>query len=503
MGKRKKNDSKKLSRIVINADVPEECRVALLENGRLEAFQIETSTNIQTKGNIYKGRLVNIEPALEAVFVDIGLAKNGYLPFDEIHPEYYGYSDNKERLPEMLKRGQEFLVQIVREETLNKGPAVTTYLSIPGRFLVLMPGSDQIGVSRKIEDDAERKRLKEILSECKRPEGVGLIARTVSSGETKLNIKRDLSYLLRLWQSLRKKAGGAQSPSLIYRERDVVTRFLRDYLSKDVQDIIVDNQQVFNTIKSFLKIVSPRHVANLFLYKEDIPIFTSFGIESQIEEIYKRRVALSSGGHIVIEPTEALVSIDVNSGKNVREKDIEDTALKTNLEAAEEIARQLRLRDLGGIIVIDFIDMRARSYRQQLERHLKECLKKDRARIEISKISSFGLMELVRQKINSPVQMASFHPCPYCKGMGVTRTIETLALSHMRTLKSYLIAHRDEGIKFLVLEAPSKVLFYILNNKRNELCELEKKFGLGIVVEENEALDIEEINLYPRPEKVS
>jgi ribonuclease E len=501
---KRKNDSKKPQfRIVINADAPEECRVALLENGRLEAFQLETSTNVQTKGNIYKARLVNIEPALEAVFVDIGLAKNGYLPFDEIHPEYYGYSDNKERLPEMLKRGQEFLVQIVKEETLIKGSAVTTYLSIPGRFLVLMPGSDQAGVSRKIEDDAERKRLKEILSECKRPEGVGLIARTVSSGATKLDIKRDLGYLLRLWQSLRKKAGGAQSPSLIYTDRDIVTRFLRDHLSTDVKDIVVDNQQVFNTIKSFLKIVSPRHVANLFLYKEDIPVFTSFGIESQIEEIYKRRVALSSGGHIVIEPTEALVSIDVNSGKNVREKDIEDTALKTNLEAAEEIARQLRLRDLGGIIVIDFIDMRTRSYRQQLERRLKECLKRDRARTEISKISSFGLMELVRQKISSPIQMVSFHPCPYCKGRGVERSVETLALSHMRAVMSYLIAHRDEGIKFLVLEAPSKVLFYILNNKRNELCELEKKFGLVIVAEENEALDIEEINLYPRPGKVS
>ncbi|UKL13747.1 Rne/Rng family ribonuclease [Dissulfurimicrobium hydrothermale] len=499
---KRKNDSKKAQlRIVINADAPEERRVALLENGRLEAFQLETVTNIQTRGNIYKARLVNVEPALEAAFVDIGLSRNGYLPFDEIHPEYYGYSDNKERLPEILKKGQEFLVQIVKEETPVKGPAVTTYLSIPGRYLVLMPGSDQSGVSRKIEDEAERKRVKEILSELKRPEGIGLIARTVSAGATKLDIRRDFGYLLRLWQSLRKKAGAAQAPSLLYTDRDIVTRFLRDYLSSDVRDIVVDNQQVFSTVKSFLKIVSPRHVANLFLYKEDIPIFTSFGIEPQIEEIYKRRVELPSGGHIVIEPTEALVSIDVNSGKNVKEKDIEDTALKTNIEAAEEIARQLRLRDLGGIIVIDFIDMRTRSYRQQIERRLKECLKRDRARTEISKISSFGLMELVRQKISSPVQMVTFHPCPYCKGRGVERSVETLALSHMRTIRSYLVAHRGEDIKELVFEAPSKVLFYMFNNKKGELCELEKKFNVAITAEENKSLDMEEIALYARLER--
>ena len=496
MEKKKNSHKKKELRIVINADAPEECRVALLENGRLEAFQLETTTNIQTRGNLYKSRLVNIEPALEAAFVDIGLSRNAYLQFDEIHPEYYGYSEDKERLAEILRKGQELLVQIVKEETSIKGPAVTTYLSIPGRFLVLMPGSDQTGVSRKIEDEDERKRLREIIAECKRPEGVGLIARTVSSGVTKLDIKRDLGYLLRLWQTLKKKAASAQSPSLIYTDRDIATRFLRDYLTTDVKDIIVDNQAVFNTIKSFLKIISPRHVANLFLHKEDIPVFTSFGIEAQIEEIYKRRVALPSGGHIVIEPTEALVSIDVNSGKNVREKDIEGTALKTNLEAAEEIARQLRLRDLGGLVVIDFIDMKTRSYRQELERRVKECLKTDRARTEILKISRFGMMEVVRQKISSPVQSVSFHPCTCCKGSGVERSVEALALAHMRALRSYLARKPDEARR-LVMELPPRVLFYVLNNKRRDICELEDKFGFRIVVENNEALGAEEMNISP------
>jgi len=303
---------------------------------------------------------------------------------------------------------------------------------------------------------------------------------------------------VRLWSNLRKKAQSAQAPALIYRDRDLVKRFLRDYLTSDVDEILVDRQEVYDNIKAFLRIIAPRQVATVRLYQGDVPIFSHFDLETLIDQVYQPNVSLPSGGHIVIEPTEALVSIDVNSGKNVREKNIEETALKTNLEAAEEIARQLRLRDLGGIIVIDFIDMRSRAYRQQVEKRMRKCLKKDRARTEIVRISRFGVLELVRQKIRSPVQLGSYCSCPYCHGRGVVMSVEALAIADLRRISAHLAGSHEKNSGQLVLEAPSQVVSYLLNRKRLELYNLEKNFDVEIRVEVNPNLGLEEHKLYSR-----
>ncbi|MDL1958711.1 MAG: Rne/Rng family ribonuclease [Deltaproteobacteria bacterium] len=503
MKPRKKSSKSANCQIVINMEAPEECRIGLLESGRLEAFDIETFSHTQTRGNLYKGRIVKIEPSLHAAFVDIGLPRNAYLPLTDIHPEYYGYAEDKKRIHEFLKKNQDILVQIVKEETHIKGSAVTTYISIPARYLVLMPGTAQVGVSRKIEDEEERQRLKQILKACKLPEGVGLIARTVAEGVPKAGIQKDLRYLARLWSNLRKKAQSVQAPALIYKDRDLVKRFLRDYLTSDVGEILVDRQEVYDNIKAFLRIIAPRQVATVHFYQGDVPIFSHFDLETQIDQVYQPMVSLPSGGHIVIEPTEALVSIDVNSGKNVREKNIEETALKTNLEAADEIARQLRLRDLGGIIIVDFIDMRNRTNRQQVEKRMRKCLKKDRARTEIARISRFGVLELVRQKIRSPVQLGSYCPCPYCHGRGVVMSVEALALADLRRISAHLAGGREENSGQLVLEASSQVVSYLLNHKRLELYNLEKNFDVEISVEVNPDLGLEEHKLYSRTAKTS
>ncbi len=495
MTTKKKKTHRAQAKILINMEAPEECRVALLENGRLEAFDLETLSHAPIRGNIYKARLVNIESSLHAAFVDIGLNRNAYLPLDEIHPEYYGYAEDRKKIPDFLKKGQEFVVQIVKEETHLKGAAVTTYLSIPGRYIVLTPGSEKVGVSRKIEDEAERQRLKQIIKDFKIPEGVGLIVRTASDGIPKKDIQKDLRYLLRLWQALRKKVRSARAPSLIYQDRDLVTRFLRDYLTTEVREILADDQTIYEKIRSFLKIIAPRQLATVRFYQDEDPIFTKFGVEDQIDQIYQCRVTLPSGSYVIIEPTEALVSIDVNSGKNIKEKDLEETALKTNLEAAEEIARQLRLRDLGGIIVVDFIDMRMRTHRQQLEKRMRECLKRDRARTEVSRISRFGLMELVRQKIRAPVQLGSYHTCPRCHGRGIVRSIEALALTHLRRIKSWLATKDRKELNELTLTVPLDVATYLLNLKRKTLCSLEERHKISIKVETDPSLGMEEHRL--------
>lgn len=481
-------------KIIVNMDDPEEVRVCLLEGDRLEAYQVESETWLKTRGNIYKGRITNIEPGLQAVFVDIGRARNAYLPLDDIHPDYFGNPENGKRAPELLHKGQEILVQIVKEESAMKGAAVTTYLSIPGRFLVIMPGTDQVGVSRKIEEEAERRRLKELLAELARPEGIGLIVRTVSKGMTKKEIKRDLSYLLRLWQDLKKKAQKAPTPFLLYAERDLVTRFLRDYLTSDVTEIIIDDGAACEDVRAFLKIISPKHEATVRHYDGLKPIFSHYGVEVQIESIFRRRVELPSGGSLVIEPTEALVAIDVNSGRLIHEKDFEEIAYNTNLEAAEEIARQLRLRDLAGIIVVDFIDMRHRANRIDLERRMKELLKKDKARTEVSRIGPFGLMEIVRQKIGAPVQMAQHRACPCCAGRGIVRTVESLAVTHLRALREWLAGDHGEVMKVLI-EVQPEVAFHILNAKRDVIARIEGHKGTRIHVVGNPGLGMEELRI--------
>ncbi len=381
-----------------------------------------------------------------------------------------------------------------------KGPFATTYLSIPGRYLVLMPGSTHVGVSRKIEDESERRRLKDILSTCKVPEGVGLIARTVSSGIPKRDIQKDLRYLVRLWNNLKGKVQSTKKPGVIYEDADVVTRFLRDQLTTDISEIVVDNEKIYNNIKAFLRIIAPRQVATVRLYQKDQPIFAGYGLEQQIDQIYTPLVQLPSGGHIVIEPTEAMISIDVNSGRNVNEKDIEDTALKSNLEAAEEIARQLRLRDLGGIIVVDFIDMRNRQNRLQVEKKLRECLKKDRARTEVARISKFGLLALVRQKIRAPVQTGSYIKCPCCRGRGIVKSVEALSLSHMRQITSFVARKKLVAGQTVRLEVPPAVADYMLNRKRFSLYRIEADFQIVLEIERNPDLNVEDFRLYAVPQ---
>ncbi len=498
MNAKKRKKSGKNIKILINAQAPEECRVALIENGKLEAFELEGIGYETTKGNIYKGTIENVETSLQAAFVNIGLNRNSYLPFEEIHPDYYGYAKDKHKIAKFLKKGQDILVQVVKEETSLKGAYVTTYLSIPGRFLVLMPGNPHIGVSRKIEDEKERQRLKNILKQSKLPEGVGVIARTAAFKATKTEIQKDLRYLIKLWNSLKKLAQSSTSPALLFKEQELVTRFLRDYLTKDVAEIMIDDKEVYEKIRLFLKIISPRQLNTLTLYQDERPLFERFGIEKQIEQIFQPRVELPSGGYIIIEPTEALVSVDVNSGKNIKEKDLEDTALTTNLEAAEEIARQLRLRDLGGIIVIDFIDMKSKSHRQLVERQLRESLKKDKAKTEVGKISKFGLLQLVRQKLKSPVKTISHIKCPYCKGEGLVKSVESLALLYLRLMGSRLSQKQDEKdeAKRLVLEVPPPVASYLLNKKRQEILRLENCYEINIQIEPKERLGAEEYFLY-------
>lgn len=474
-------------KVIVSVEQPELVRVALVSPEGLEAFQISSLSSRQSRGNIYKGRITNIEPSLQAVFVEIGPGKNAYLPIHDVHPEYYEYREKRDEINRSLTKGQDVLVQVVKEETPLKGPAVSTYLSIPGRYLVLMPGASQSGVSRKIEDEKERDRLKSIISECKRPEGVGLIARTASIGIPKTELKKDLTYLLRLWESIKKKVRTTPAPTILFQDREIATRFIRDYLSPKVTNIYVDNEAMFNSITAFLKLISPRHINILKLYSEPTPIFQAFGLENRIASIFESKVALPSGGYLIIEPTEALVSIDVNSGKNIKEKDLDDTALATNMEAACEVARQLRLRDLGGIIVVDFIDMRNRSYRQKLERHFRDCLKVDKAKVDVSRVSEFGLIEVVRQKLNAPVHTIAFSPCPHCNGSGRIKNLEIATLDCLRAIKSALAsditqAKKTEEPCSLIVNSHHELANHLLNNKRMELVEIEKQHGTHIVI---------------------
>jgi ribonuclease E len=473
-------------KIIINIDKKQEVRIALIKNEKVIDYRQEGIHIVKTWGNIYKGIIQHVEPSLQAAFVDIGCKKNAYLPIEDIHPEYYGAGsvtqkeDSRKKL-ENLKKGMEILVQVVKEETFTKGPAVTTYLSIPGRYLVLMPGTEGEGVSRKIEDEPSRQKIKDILKKFQRPEGVGVIART-SAIEAKFNdLKNDFKYLVKLWDELKIKVAESPTPSVIYTDRGLIERFLRDNLTLDVGDIIVDSQEIYDSLKTFLKIISPSHSNFLTLYKGKEPVFVNFGIENQIENIFESKVSLPSGGYIIIEPTEALVAIDVNSGKNIKEKALEETALKTNLEAAEEIANQLRLRDLGGIIVIDFIDMKYRANILAVEKKIKEEFKQDKAKSDIVKISRFGLMEITRQKLYSPIQRQGTEVCPCCYGKGYIKSPEMIGLSQLRVLKNIVSAGEiPKKIKFFTNPI---VAFYLLNSGREELYSIEKSSGIEIIIE--------------------
>jgi ribonuclease E len=471
--------------ILINAVDPEECRIALVRDGRLDNFSIETAASELTRGNIYKGVVKRVEPSLQAAFVNYGAEKNGFLQQREIHSDYFvdNASSGKTGTPsitDLIEPRQELLVQVTKEPVSNKGAMVTTFISLPGRYAVLMPGGKGSGVSRKIEDEKERQRLKDVMESLKIPEGFGTIVRTAGKHQNKRAISKDVRYLLRLWKNIRKRGLSKPGTRLLYKERHLAIRAIRDRFTSDVHEILVDNRGVFKDTKEFMRIVSPKHAKAVKLYKDPQPMFTKYKLEDEIASIFASRVPLKSGGHIVISPTEALVAIDVNSGRSTREGSMEKTAFSTNMEAAPEIARQLRLRDLGGLIVIDFIDMRDRKHKQAVIKAMKEHTKLDEARVNVGAISKFGLMELARQRISASIEYGSFIPCPHCHGKGQVASAEKLALDFMRRLRSEILKHNVKYIRGVV---PVNVADYLLNKKRKEILDVEIKQNISITIE--------------------
>ncbi|MBU1138200.1 MAG: Rne/Rng family ribonuclease [Proteobacteria bacterium] len=480
-------------KLLINAEEPEECRLALLADGRLESIHVSTVSSKQTKNNIYKAKIVAIESSLQAAFVDYGTEKNGFLPFNEIHPEYYKQEisqKNKQlieqhqwtklNITDVLERGQEVLVQVVKEEVGNKGANMTTYLSIPGRCVVLMPGSDSTGISRKISGEERRSQLREIITSLGIPEGIGWIVRTASVDITKTALSRDVRYLLNLWKEIKAKGQSLEGVGLVYQDHDCVLRFLREHFDPDIKEILVDDLAALEKVNDFLELLpSKQKGAKARLHKGARPIFNQYNVEDQIESIYQPQVALPSGGSIVIDPTEALVAIDVNSGSTGKGQNFEDSIFKANMEAASELARQLRLRDLGGLIVVDFIDMRSSKNIRAVERQVKNAMKRDRAKVDISRISKFGLMQISRQKLGAPIEAGNYRVCEHCKGRGMVRSIETLALFYLRRIQTG--ASKKEVLR-VECRLPLDVAQYLLNNKRSEISEMEVRNKISIVI---------------------
>ncbi len=473
-------------KLLINAEEPEECRIALVEDGRLESFHVNTVEREATKNNIYKGRIVSIEANLQAAFVDIGTGRNGFLPFNEIHPEYFRQDVServrtliaqqqwkKLKIEEVMQRGQEVLVQVVKEVTGNKGANMTTYLSLPGRFLVLMPGSDSAGISRKIVGEERRASLREIMGEFEIPEGIGYIIRTASADITHNALEKDIQSLLNLWEEIKRRGQTKEAPALIYEEQDTVVRFLRDHFIPEIQEILVDTQESLDNVNAFIETLpSKQRQVKVRQHRGSKPIFNQFNVEEQIESIFKPQVPLPSGGSIVINPTEALVAIDVNSGRTSKNSDFDETIFLANMEAAAELARQLRLRDLGGLIVVDFIDMRNKKHIREVERQVKSSMKRDKAKVDISKISRFGLMQISRQKMGAPIEKGSYRTCEYCQGRGVVRSVETLALYYLRRIQTGITRKKVARVE---CRLPLDVAQYLLNKKRTELSDLEQK----------------------------
>lgn len=477
-------------KILINAVDPEECRIALVKGGRLEDFSIETAAGELTRGNVYKGVVTRVEPSLQAAFVDYGTDRNGFLQQHEIHSDYYvdGPVASKKGSPpirQLIQRGQELLVQVTKEPSGNKGALLTTYISLPGRYAVLMPGGKTSGISRKIEDEKERQRLKGIIDALKIPEGFGTIVRTAGKQQKKRDLSKDIRYLLRLWQNIKKRGLSSPAPYPLYKERHLAIRAIRDRFTPEVNEILVDDKDIYRDARDFMRIISPRHTKIVKLYNAPQPIFTKYQLEKQIASIFESRGTLKSGGHIVINQTEALVAIDVNSGRSTREGSLEKTAFATNMEAAAEIARQLRLRDLGGLIVIDFVDMRERKHKEAVVKAMKDHTKLDKARITVGRISKFGLMELARQRISASIEYGSFAPCPHCQGKGLVPSADKLALEFLRRLRSEILKDNVTQVKGVV---PVNVADYLLNRKRKELLEVETRQNLTITIEGDSTL---------------
>ena len=475
-------------KMMVNATHPEENRVAIVEDGILTELDIEVAGREPTKGNIYKAVVVRVETGLQAAFVDYGAERLGFLQIDEINyttvkPDYKPAEDGRRpRISDLLQRGQEFLVQITKEERGTKGAALTTYLSLAGRYMVLMPGSQTRGVSRKAESDSQRKELKKAMSSLDLADGVGYIVRTAALDQTREELERDYRYLIRLFESIKDLEQKSRAPALIYKESNLMIRSIRDYFTTDMDEVLIDDSQVFKEAKDFFQMVMPDQVKLVKLHQERRPIFSRYQIEDQIETLSHSKVSLPSGGSIVIDPTEALVAIDVNSGKMASEKGVEATATKTNLEAATEVGRQLRLRDLGGLIVIDFIDMRERKHMRQVEDQVKKSLENDKARVNVGRISKFGLLEMSRQRIKAALTEASHLPCPHCNGSGHLKSPETQAISLLR--KIHASAAKGQ-VSRVDAKLPVEVATYLLNTKREELVDMERRYQLQIHIHGN------------------
>ncbi len=524
-------------RMLIDARHPEETRVAVVNGNRIEEFDFEAADRKQLKGNIYLARVTRVEPSLQAAFVEYGGNRHGFLAFSEIHPDYYqipredreallreeqalahddshddaeatgeetgedgeeiaesgGHGDDTDalrrkrqalrrryKIQEVIQRRQVLLIQVVKEERGNKGAALTTYLSLAGRYCVLMPNTAHGGgISRKISNLSDRKRLKQVMADLKLPNGMGAIVRTAGLKRSKTEIKRDFDYLTRLWDEIRETTLSSTAPCLVHQDSDLIKRAIRDVYGKDIEQVLVEGAEGYEAAHTFMKMLMPTHAAKVVQYTDPVPLFQRFGVEGQLEAMYQPVVQLRSGGYIVINPTEALVSIDINSGRSTREHNIEETAYKTNMEAAEEIGRQLRLRDMAGLVVIDFIDMEVSGNNRRVERAMKDALRHDRARIQLGRISSFGLMEMSRQRLRTGVLEASTHICPMCDGSGYVRAIPSAALAALRTLEAEALKGRASEF---TLRASVEVAIYVLNRKRAELAELEARYGIGIEV---------------------
>jgi ribonuclease E len=536
------------TRMLIDASHTEETRVAVVRGNRIDEFDFEAANKKQLRGNIYLARVTRVEPSLQAAFVEYGGNRHGFLAFSEIHPDYYqipiedrealiaeeaanraDYDDDEAgdsaevpedgddsaspeiedagaddtigdaekarsaspnrryKMQEVIKARQILLIQVVKEERGNKGAALTTYLSLAGRHCVLMPNTARGGgVSRKIADYADRKRLKKILNELEVPDGMGCIIRTAGANRTKTEIKRDYTYLLRQWDSIREMTLSSTAPSLIHEEGNLIKRTMRDVYSSEIDEVLVEGANGYRTAKDFIKMMMPSHARKVQQYKEEIPLFHRFQVETQLESMFSTTVTLKSGGYLVINPTEALISVDVNSGRSTKERNIERTAHKTNLEAAEELARQLRLRDLAGLIVIDFIDMDESRHNRAVERKMKECLKTDRARLQVGRISAFGLMEMSRQRMRPGMLEITSNPCPVCEGSGMMRSTESSALQVLRAIEGEGIHNRGRQLRANV---PTDVALYILNHKRRELGEIESRNDIIVNMVGDETLN--------------
>ncbi|MEZ6925725.1 MULTISPECIES: ribonuclease E [unclassified Aeromonas] len=478
-----------MKRMLINATQEEELRVALVDGQQLYDLDIESPGHEQKKANIYKGKITRVEPSLEAAFVDYGAERHGFLPLKEIARNYFpsGYSyQGRPNIKEVVREGQEVIVQIDKEERGTKGAALTTFISLAGSYLVLMPNNPRAGgISRRIEGD-ERTELKEALSGLTVPDGMGLIVRTAGVGKSPEELEWDLNVLLNHWDSIHKASQSRSAPVLIHQESNVIVRAIRDYLRRDVGEILIDNPVIFERAKAHIELVRPDFLNRVKLYKGEVALFNHFQIESQIESAFQREVRLPSGGSIVIDPTEALTSIDINSSRATKGGDIEETALQTNLEAADEIARQLRLRDLGGLIVIDFIDMTPVRHQREVENRLREAVHQDRARIQLGRISRFGLLEMSRQRLRPSLNESSSHICPRCQGQGVIRDNESLALSILRLIEEEAMKDNTEQVHGQV---PVDVAAYLLNEKRASIASLEQRNDVRVYIIPNQHLE--------------